>query len=799
VTAAGPSRGRVSLPGRGDAWALAGLAVVVVFLFQDVVLRGRVLYERDIHIAWHGLVESFVRCVASGSWPVWDPYTSFGRPFLANPATQVLYPWTWLNMVAPPALAYTIYVVGHLLLSGIGLYLLARRLELSRIAAFVGSAIWVGSGPLLSTVNFWNHLAGAAWMPWVVLAADGALRSPGYGRSLTAGAAVAAQMLAGSPDMCLMTGAVIALHAVTFLFPRPRAFRPVRSLLLAMVFALGLSAVVWIPAVESARNSGRWEMSEGSRAAWSLHPANLLQVVLPLLPGDFPASGLVRQTLFDRPDPFLVSLYVGLPAVALAAASFAGARPPWVFGFVTLAASILALGRHTWVYSLAAQLMPPLTILRYPSKAMVPAAFAGALLCAHGLDAWRRHDAARSRPWRLLVVIPAFLGAGLAWSATCLALHPGTWNAGLLEAPRAGGSLEEAIAPAVRKLFAAGLLSTATALLALGRLHWPQRADATARGVAILAVAGLAWVHRDLHATAPAEFYGQRPPIVDVLEKDRASRIYVFEYHSRVIGKAYRRQTPPDIFSAGPRSPLEAAYGLQAYLIPHTGSRWGLFGSYESDLYSLFSPQLRSLALVLRAAEETPLHDRLLRIGSVDHVVALHQEGLEGLQEVAVLPSPFTAPIRVFRVPAPLPRAYAVSGARIADGPDAYRTLADPSFDPAGEVVLAEGREERAVGRAGAARILDLRHDRVRIAADLDRDGHVVLVDSYDPGWKATVDGESAPVLRANAAFRAVRVAEGRHVVEMVYRPMSMMAGAALSTAAVLIGLAAGVARAVRR
>ena len=88
-----------------------------------------------------------------------------------------------------------------------------------------------------------------------------------------------------------------------------------------------------------------------------------------------------------------------------------------------------------------------------------------------------------------------------------------------------------------------------------------------------------------------------------------------------------------------------------------------------------------------------------------------------------------------------------------------------------------------------------MRHDRVRIAADLERPGYVVLVDTYDPGWKATVDGRRAPVLRANAAFRAVPVGAGRHVVEMVYRPLSVIVGAALSAAAALVGLGTALAR----
>jgi membrane protein YfhO len=784
-----PWRREIALPRRSDIVAVAGLAALAVLLFKDVVLGGRVLYERDIHSVWHGQVESLVRCVASGAWPTWDPYLSFGQPFLANPGTQVLYPWTWLNLLLPPDLTYTVYAVGHLLFAGSGLYLLARRLELSRTAAFVGAAIWMACGPLLSTVSLWHHFAGAAWMPWVLLAADAAFRAPSVGRSLLWGAAFAAQILAGSADMCAMTGLITACHALPFLRgrDRPALLRFVGSCTVAITFALCLSAALWMPAVENARRSGRWEMSESSRTFWSVHPLTLLQAFLPLLPGDVPLNMATRTALFDRPDPFLGSLYVGLPAFALAAASFTAPRPPWVFGIVTLAASVLALGRHTWAYSMAVHLLPPLKILRFPSKAMVPAAFAGALLCAYGFEAWGR-EAARSRPWRLMVVVPVLVGTVLVWSTTYLALHPEGWGAGVLESPGAGHSPEESLGPAARKLFVAGLLSTAAAVLALMRLWKPAHAHVGAVVVAGIAVAGLLWADRDLNPTAPADFYRARPPILDVLRKDGASRLYVFDY-GRVTGKSYGNKVPYDIFRPGASASVEAAYAVQSYLFPPTGSRWGFFGSYESDIYSLHSAQLRSLTLVLRAAEETPLHDRLLRIGSVDHVVALDQEGLEGLQPVATLRGAFAAPILVFRVPAALPRTYAVSGARIADGLQAYRTLADPSFDPSREVILAEGHEERAAARAGATRILELRHDRVRIAADLERPGYVVLVDTYDPGWKATVDGQGAPVLRANTAFRAVPVAAGRHLVEMVYRPLSVIVGAALSAAAALVGL----------
>jgi uncharacterized membrane protein YfhO len=87
----------------------------------------------------------------------------------------------------------------------------------------------------------------------------------------------------------------------------------------------------------------------------------------------------------------------------------------------------------------------------------------------------------------------------------------------------------------------------------------------------------------------------------------------------------------------------------------------------------------------------------------------------------------------------------------------------------------------------GGARIAELAADRVRLEVELGKPGYAVLVDSYDPGWRATVDGARAEVLRANVAFRAVAVPAGKHVVELRYRPRSISIGLGLMGAAVLL------------
>ena len=73
------------------------------------------------------------------------------------------------------------------------------------------------------------------------------------------------------------------------------------------------------------------------------------------------------------------------------------------------------------------------------------------------------------------------------------------------------------------------------------------------------------------------------------------------------------------------------------------------------------------------------------------------------------------------------------------------------------------------------------------MAAELGAPGVLVVTEAFDDGWLAQIDGQPAPVVRANGLFRAVRVAEGRHDVRFRYRPPAVVAGAALS----VIGLVA--------
>ncbi len=783
----------VPWPRRDSALALLGLTILVVWLLREAVFGGRVFFLRDVHLQWYGQIESFVGSVASGSWPFWDPYVSFGQPLLANANAQVLYPLTWLNMLVRPWTYFTIYLVTHLLLAGAGVYALGRQYEISRLGSFLAAAAWMLSGPVLSLGNLWNHLAAAAWLPWVLLAAERALISSRPRHAVLCGATLAAQILAGSPDVVVMTSLLLAAAAARHVRWRRLGERSslegVAALVLAVGFGLALSAGQLLPSLELAMRAGRFHLSAAERGYWSVHPLGLLQAAVPVFWNDLPLGAEQRQALFESREPLLLSLYLGLPVVGLMLAALAVPRRPGR-SFLLLGAfvaALLALGPHAPFYRLATALLPTLQVLRFPSKAMIVVAFAGALLAGMGADAWREGGGrpGAGRRWFLFVTLPML---------TCA----------LLLALTAFGALGgmALLAPVAGKLARAAVLAGILAVIALLRRPGP-RSRWGAVAVGVLAVTDLLTTHRHLNATSPKELYTLRPGVLEPAAQADHRRLYVVDYQADLgLSERWLKRAVPYVVTLtrtepGLPPPLwTGALGMRVYPVAPVAAAWRVPGSYSRDVLRIQPPGLATLNALLIRALGTPLQIRLLRLGAVSRVLALHTEGFEDFAPIATLEGPFLEPIRVFGVPDPLPRAYAVDGVRVASGRQALEHLVDPSFDPAREVVVAEGTARNAEKAFSAVvSILALRSDRVRLQAELGKDGYAILVDAYDPGWRATVDGHAAPVLSANLAFRAIPVPAGRHVVEMVYRPVSVTIGLTVSAVAAALGVAMALRR----
>ena len=105
-----------------------------------------------------------------------------------------------------------------------------------------------------------------------------------------------------------------------------------------------------------------------------------------------------------------------------------------------------------------------------------------------------------------------------------------------------------------------------------------------------------------------------------------------------------------------------------------------------------------------------------------------------------------------------------------------------PRFDPTRTVLLetAPAADDRALVklannpvRSSGVRIRHYENTKVVIEVDAAQSGFVVLHDVWHPWWTANVDGDDAPILRANVLFRAVQVPAGHHIVTFEFKPLS--------------------------
>jgi hypothetical protein len=414
-----------------------------------------------------------------------------------------------------------------------------------------------------------------------------------------------------------------------------------------------------------------------------------------------------------------------------------------------------------------------------------------ALLAGFGVDAWRRPWAAaeRRRAAVALALMAALAGAALTarvWSARdvrpamrLLSIPP--------EFP------EEAKYLLASKLDRTAVLALGAVLLLAARLRRESAAAPLALGLAVLAGADLATAARGVNPVAPAALLANRPPTVDLLGPDSEDhRLLSPTMDISWMNAHFVRGV------AGWDRRASWVLGMQDILAAPIGARWGIRGSYDSDVTGLATPEFHFMAGAMRRNQATPVATKLLRLGNVGYAVSVQEPPSPGLVEVGRVQTIFDAPVRVAKVVDALPPAWVVGGSRAAGSPtEALLAIAEPGFDPAAEVVLEGSGPDVAPppGFRGACTIVARRADRVVFDVEASADGHLVVAESVQDGWRATLDGSPARVGSANVIFRAVAVPAGRHRVEMRYRPAPVAWGAGLTAA----GLAAAAALGLRR
>ncbi|MCX6625620.1 MAG: hypothetical protein NTY38_32075, partial [Acidobacteria bacterium] len=145
--------------------------------------------------------------------------------------------------------------------------------------------------------------------------------------------------------------------------------------------------------------------------------------------------------------------------------------------------------------------------------------------------------------------------------------------------------------------------------------------------------------------------------------------------------------------------------------------------------------------------------------------------------------------VKVFRVPDAMPRAWTVHEAEAVRNFDELNPkLLTVDFQKKAVLIGEAPRLETCAGE-DSVKILRKAPDRVTVAVEARCRGLLVVGDSYFPGWRVKIDGQPSTVIPVDGMLRGIVVDSGRHTVDMIYRPLSVLGGAALTLLGLLAAL----------
>lgn len=738
----------------------------------------RIFFIRDLSFFFWSRHLWLRRTLAAGESPWWDPHVAAGQSAIADALNQLLMPVTLaIRLLPSDVISFNLWVALPLPVAAAGTFLFLRRRELPPAACAFGATIFALSGPTVSMLNTPNLSWSVALLPWVLWAL---LRGPG-----TTAIAFALQALCGEPVTWVATGVVGAGCVIVGAGQIPGLKAGATDSLLRAIGGLAagalLAAAQLVPTLMAGVRAQRGALATPD--FWSLHPVALWDAVAPGLFGNYYDAFLadlpwMAALNFGR-DPFFYSLYVGPIVLLLAAIGALAAfrRNAWWVA-MAIVGVLAALGGYTPLYPLARELFPPLMYFRFPVKYLVFAIFAVAVLAAEGWtaiagDALQRGAVRRlSRAGAvaaavgLLAALVTFFAPQVLWQAAhwlAVSTH--------LKDPNAGAAfLARTAPPLVLRAFA--LLLAGSTLILLADRRRPLLA------VLFVAVcADLAVTNGQLNLTLDAR---RLQPPAWYTASAGAQRLYV---GGRMRG--YMNGADPDGVTAwqipAEATAIEGRMLLNAQL-PMAPSGWGVREALSYDLPYLWPAEYEA---TLRRFEQADRDGRaaFLRRSGVRRCVLPETEP----RQYAPVAEVSDWNMMVFDCDSGARRAFVPPAADVAPVPGDLAWQREALFDQAVWDDVARVAAMPAVaGRAGAPEPPSVRivHDgasTVVLEATLNRTGLVVLRDTYDPSWRAEVDGEPAEVARVNGRYRGVALPAGRHVIRFVYRPRDLTTGLILS------------------
>jgi hypothetical protein len=737
--------------------ALAVLALLFVVFYFRLLFGINYLWEDVIEQHYPNIVYT-MHSLKNTGLPQWTPYVFGGMPYMADMQTGLFYPPNWIlfllhTFTAPGGIVFIWFILIHILIFGLGVFLLGRAFELSPNASLFTAATLMFCGFISTHIIHIILIYVITWFPYAFLFLKKAYEKGSIRHLGIASLFFGISILGGYAQYTLFCSTMLLVYTLFTAFERrSNGWKQPAGILfffgLFMGLSAGLALVQFLPTMELSSESVRTKMTWEESVKGSLSLKGLITLLAPKFYGWVTGMAEVDRATgrWVHGAPYWggqgmhlfweTAVFIGVLPVLLIAAAF-----PYLyrnkifllFSIMGILALLTALGKNSPLYYLIFHL-PGFKTFRHPGRFSFIFSFctifASGLSLNYLLGAAGQASADLKQGLKAATITCAIICAILLLSLTTL------------------GGLEEAKQSTAQLAAFFGIFS---AVAGLGLLYYLIRSKA-----GLLPVLGLIiFVFFELF------MFGHKFGCGKVSGKEVYAENQGLEKIKTEMGK-----TP---------------FRLQGRIFEGPGKGVRLFRQLNmGNVYHI--PLVEGY---------NQLH--LKRLSRFVHEVSPEKE--MALFNVKYRPRTdgkgfFIAPPGGF-----CERFSLRSNVSYADSAgSAIGIINNPDFDPMQHAVV-ESRLNLHLDPAlppDGLGIVTIREMTSRtIELDIEARANALLFASevWYPAWRARLDGKEVPVLRTNFLFRGIEIPRGRHKVNFYYQSKAFGLGKMLSLISLVVCL----------
>jgi len=708
-------------------------------LANQILIKNSYMLDSIIQMyPWHRLT---FESLTKGIIPLWNPYQIAGMPFMAGLKPMVFYPLNLLFIFGEIP-SWNMLMFFQLFLAFFFCYLLMRKLRVFVWGSLLASVAFAYSSLMVGFLQFGSDGHTLIWLPllcWCLFSYADSKK----GRYLFGlGIGVACSVFAGHLQMAAYEFGLIAVLILYLYRIKQASKKDVFMICLALAAGLGIASVQLLPSIElfslSARGTG---LTQTLFAEGLIRPYQLLRIFSPDMFGH-PATGELRIGYIETSGYFgLVPLFFTFFAVLR--------RKDNVIVKFFFIVCVLSVVFSMWPLGLL------ISFLRIPvltsgsgGRLFFLALFSGAVLAGYGLDIFIRDQdnkmKLRSAIFYCIGVILLILIAYL--SSTYIGYYGATFR-----------NLKFSIA-------------VITGLSVIFLFYFLLRKKYRFIDVIFLiCVLMVSYVdlfrmgYRFLTFSNSKFFYPEIPVIQFVKEKTKDTLGRTYGLTGSEVPTALRIQS---IETYNPLYPKRTATVLKA--LEGKEDR-----DYPTNVFRFENSKRLKYVLdflgVSYIATENDKNPALTYLRSIefqnDFTKVYTDERHDVYQNTKAYPR-----FGLFYD--------AVSGL----SEDSILTdIRNKKTDLSKTVLLEERLTDVLTSGTGSAKLISWDVNTEAFAVTTDVPALFYISDALMPGWKATINGKTTHVYRANYAFRSVIVPKGESTVVFAYKPSTFRVGIVMS------------------